>query len=155
VLTWQRPCPRSPPGLHDETGLYRLGEGLGRVVSETLQLDAAGACLFSYLLKAEPDGYSDGLCRPCAPHAPAHRAVSRDPPSHVSSPFPYLYIEVAMVMIAFVGVATFDKPGTGATSIHQAVIFSKPEAPVEERNTASFLLLLRFLRTCVSRLYMH
>jgi hypothetical protein len=60
-----------------------------------------------------------------------------------------------MVMIAFVGVATFDKPGTGATSIHQAVIFSKPEAPVEERHTASFLLLLRFLRTCVSRLYMH
>jgi hypothetical protein len=60
-----------------------------------------------------------------------------------------------MVMIAFVGVATFDKPGTGATSIHQAVIFSKLEAPVEERHTASFLLLLRFLRTCVSRLYMH
>ena len=40
------------------------------MVSETLQLDAAGACLFSYLLKAEPDGYSDGLCRACAPHAP-------------------------------------------------------------------------------------
>ena len=44
------------------------------MVSETLQLDAAGACLFSYLLKAEPDGYSDGLCRACAPHAlgPSH-----------------------------------------------------------------------------------
>ena len=39
------------------------------MVSETLQLEA---CLFSYLLKAEPDGYSDGLCRACAPHAPAH-----------------------------------------------------------------------------------
>ena len=26
-------------------------------------------------------------------------------------------------MIGFVGVATFDKPGTGATSIHQAVIW--------------------------------
>jgi hypothetical protein len=48
-------------------------------------------------------------------------------------------------MIAFVGVATFNKSGTGATSILQAVIFSKPEAPVEERHTGSFLLLLRFL----------
>jgi hypothetical protein len=38
-----------------------------------------------------------------------------------------------MVMIALVGVATFDKPRKGATAILQAVIFSKPEAPVEER----------------------
>src|SRR5919112_3373376 len=59
-----------------------------------------------------------------------------------------IYRVIGMVMIAFVGVATFDKPGTGATSIHQAVIFSKPEAPVEERHTGSFLLLLRFLRSC-------
>jgi len=117
------------------------------VVSETLQLDAAGACLFSYLLKAEPDGYSDGLCRACTPYAPAHRALS-GPPSHVSSPFPYPYRVSGMVMIALVGVATFDKPGKGATSILQAVIFSKPEAPVEEHHTGSFLLLLRFLRSC-------
>jgi hypothetical protein len=41
-------------------------------------------------------------------------------------------------MIAFVGVATFDKSGTGTTSIHQAVTFSKPEAPVEERHTGSY-----------------
>jgi hypothetical protein len=47
------------------------------VVSETLQLDAAGACLFSYLLKAKPDGYSDGLCRACTPYTPAHRTISR------------------------------------------------------------------------------
>jgi hypothetical protein len=60
-----------------------------------------------------------------------------------------------MVMIAFVRVATFDKPGTGATSILQAVIFSKPEAPVEERHTGSFLLLLRFLRSCLRRLCVH
>jgi hypothetical protein len=53
-----------------------------------------------------------------------------------------------MVMIAFVGVAMFDKSGTGATSILQSVIFSKPEAPVEERHTGSLLLLLRFLRSC-------
>jgi hypothetical protein len=32
-----------------------------------------------------------------------------------------------MVMIAFVGVATFDKPGTGATSILQAVIWVSPK----------------------------
>jgi hypothetical protein len=63
VLTWQRPWPRSPPGLRKETDLDRLGEDPVRVVSETLQVDAAGACLFSYLLKAEPDGYSDVLCR--------------------------------------------------------------------------------------------
>jgi hypothetical protein len=97
------------------------------VVRETLQLDAAGACLFSYLLKSKRHGYSDGLSRACALHAPAHCTVSRDPLSSASSPFPYLCIEVAMVMIAFVGIATFDKPGTGATSILQAVIWVSPK----------------------------
>ena len=73
VLTWQGPWPRSPPGLREEADLlHRLDEDPVRVVSETLQLDAAGACLFSYLLKAKPDGYSDGLCRTYAHHAPAH-----------------------------------------------------------------------------------
>jgi hypothetical protein len=43
------------------------------------------------------------------------------PPSHLSSPFPYPYRVIGMVMIALVGVATFDKPGTGATSILQSV----------------------------------
>jgi hypothetical protein len=57
VLTWQRPWPRSPPGLREDTDLHRLDEDLVRVVCETLQLDAAGAFLFSYLLKAKPDGY--------------------------------------------------------------------------------------------------
>ena len=47
------------------------------MVSETLQLDPTGACLFSYLLKAEWNGYSDGLCRASAPHALARRTVSR------------------------------------------------------------------------------
>jgi hypothetical protein len=36
----------------------------------------AGACLFSYLLKAEPDGYSDGHCRARSPHAPAASSCS-------------------------------------------------------------------------------
>src|SRR5919112_2190294 len=75
-----------------------------------------------WLLKAEPDGYSDRLCRACTPHAPAHRPISGPPPS-ASSPFPYPYRVIGMVMIAFVGVATFDKSGTGATSILQAVIW--------------------------------
>jgi hypothetical protein len=83
VLTWQRPWPRSPPRLREETDLHRLDEDPVRVVSETLQLNAAGACLFSCLLKAEPDGYSDGLCRACAPYAPAYRALSRDPFSRI------------------------------------------------------------------------
>jgi hypothetical protein len=46
------------------------------VVSETLQLDAAEVCVFSYLLKAQWDGYSDGLCRTCVPYVPAHRTIS-------------------------------------------------------------------------------
>jgi hypothetical protein len=72
VLTGQRPWGRvlRPPRLREETDLHRLGEDLVRVVSETLHLDAAGACVFSYLLKAEPDGYSDGLYRTYAPIAP-------------------------------------------------------------------------------------
>jgi hypothetical protein len=60
-----------------------------------------------------------------------------------------------MVKIAFVGVATFYKPGKGATSILQSVIFSKPEAPVEERHTSSFLRFIRFLRSCMRRLGVH
>jgi hypothetical protein len=70
--------PRSPPGLREETDLHRLYEEPVRVVSDTLQLDAAGACPFSYLLKAKPDGYNDGLCRPCTPQVPAHHTTSRD-----------------------------------------------------------------------------
>jgi hypothetical protein len=43
---------RSPPGLREKADLHRLDEDPVRVVSETLPLDAAGACLFSFLLKA-------------------------------------------------------------------------------------------------------
>jgi hypothetical protein len=45
-----------------------------------------------------------------------------------------------MVMIAFVRVATFDKSGTGATTILQAGHLGKPEVPVEEHHTGSLLL---------------
>jgi hypothetical protein len=34
-------------------------------------------CVDEYwLLTAERDGYSDALCRTCAPHVPAHRTIS-------------------------------------------------------------------------------
>jgi hypothetical protein len=59
-----------------------------------------------------------------------------------------------MVMIAFVGLATFDKPGTSATSILQSGIRVSPKRQL--RNAiGSFLLLLRFLRSCVRRLCVH
>ncbi len=49
------------------------------------------------------------------------------------------------MVIGFVGVATFDEWATGATSILQAVIFSKPEAPVEERHHWLLLALITLL----------
>jgi hypothetical protein len=45
------------------------------------------------------------------------------PPSSALSPLPYPYRVIGMVMIALVGLATFNKPGKGATSILQAVIW--------------------------------
>src|ERR687894_2423251 len=76
-----------------------------------------------------PASLFDGLVLPMLPPI-AHPS---GPPSSASSPFPHPYRVIGMVMIALVGAATFNKSGTGATSILQAVIFSKPEAPVEER----------------------
>jgi hypothetical protein len=63
------------------------------------------------------------LCSPCS--RPSRRLSG--PPSSASSPFPYPYRVIGMVMIAFVGVATFDKSGTGATSILQSVISVSPK----------------------------
>jgi hypothetical protein len=42
-----------------------------------------------------------------------------------------------MVMISFVGVATFDKPGTGATSILQAVIWVSPKRQLRNAKLTS------------------
>ena len=106
------------------------------MVGETLQLDAARACLFSYLLKTEPDGYSDGVCRTYAHYAPAHHTTSRDPLSSASSPFPYLYIEVAMVMIGFVGVTTFNNSGKGAIWILQSVVWVSPKRQLRNATLA-------------------
>src|ERR687897_3881256 len=55
------------------------------------------------------------------------------PPSSASSPFPYPYRVIGMVMIAIVGVATFDKPGTGATSILQSGLRVCPNCPIKKR----------------------
>jgi hypothetical protein len=62
---------------------------------------------------------------------------------------------IGMVMIAFVGVAMFDKPGTGATSILQAVIWVSPKRQL--RNATSLLLaLIRLLAQLhVRRLSVH
>jgi hypothetical protein len=84
------------------------------------------------------------LCSPCSRLS---RRLS-GPPTSASSPFPYPYIEVAMVMILLWGSHVqqiwegrhLDPPGGH---------LDKPEEPVEERHTGSFLLLLRFLRKCV------
>jgi hypothetical protein len=114
------------------------------MVSETLQLDAAGACLFSYLLKAEPDGYSDGLCRTYAHYASAHRTISRDPL------FGIITIPISIESDgdgddSFCGVATFDKSGTGATSIHQAVIWVSPKRQLRNATLAPYCSLIRLL----------
>ena len=124
-----------------------------RVVRETLQLDASGVCLFSYLLKAEPDGTATGfvalvlrMLRPIAP--------SLGPLSSASSPLPYPYRVIGMVMIGFGGshvLQISDGRHLNPPGGH----LGKPEAPGEERPTDSFLLLLRFLRSCMRRLGVH
>jgi hypothetical protein len=60
----------------------------------------------------DPDRTLTALCSPCS--RPSHRLSG--PPSS-ASPFLYPYRVIGMVMIAFVGVATFDKSGEGAISI--------------------------------------
>jgi hypothetical protein len=58
------------------------------------------------------------------------------PPSSASSPLPYPYIAIGMVMIASVGVATFDKSGTGATSILHAVVWVSPKRQLRNATLA-------------------
>jgi hypothetical protein len=54
--------------------LYYIG--LSEVLAIAARMRSVEQC---WLLMAEWDGYSDGLCRTYAPHAPAHCTVSRDP----------------------------------------------------------------------------
>ena len=80
------PAAFSAKALHEETDLHRLGEDPVRVVSQTLQLDVAGACLFSYLLRPNQTATATGfvaLMSPCS--RPSRR--SRDPlPSIITIP---------------------------------------------------------------------
>jgi hypothetical protein len=106
------------------------------VVSETLQLDAAGACLFSYLQKAKPVGYADGLCRACTPMLPPIAPSLGIPFSPIFTIPISIYRVIGMVMIAFVGVATFNKSGKGATSILQIVIWVSPKRQLRNATLA-------------------
>jgi hypothetical protein len=65
----------------------------------------------------------------------AHRTISREPLLRHHH-HPHIHIEVGRVMIAFVGVATFDKPGKGATSILQAVIWVSPKRQLRNATLA-------------------
>jgi hypothetical protein len=58
------------------------------------------------------------------------------PPSSASSPFPYPYRVIGMVMIAFVGVATFYKSRIRATSILQSVIWVSPKRQLRNATLA-------------------
>src|SRR5215211_9345573 len=102
---------------------------------------------FFYLLKAKPDGYSDGLCRPCTLQVPAHHTTSRDP-----------FFGIITIPISIYRDGDGDDSFCGGSHVRQTWEgchlnppgghLGKPEAPVEERHTGSLLLLLRFLRSC-------
>src|ERR671913_440580 len=70
------------------------------------------------------------------------------PPSSASSPFPYPYRVIGMVMIVFVGCSHVRQTWDGCHLDPPGGHLGKPEAPVEQSHTGSFLLLLRFLRSC-------
>jgi hypothetical protein len=84
------------------------------------------------------------LCSLCS--RPSRRLSG--PPSSASSPLPHPYRVIGMVMIAFVGGSHVRQTWDGCHLDPPGGHLGKPEAPVEERHTGSFLLLLRFLRSC-------
>jgi hypothetical protein len=122
------------------------------VVRETLQLDA-------FLFFLSPKGRTrrlqrralSALCSPCS--RPSHHLSG--PPSHVSSPLPYPYRVIGMVMIAFVGGSHLRQTWEGRHLNPPGGHLGKPEASVEERHTGSFLRFLRFLRSCMRPLGVH
>src|SRR5918994_2126133 len=83
------------------------------------------------------------LCSPCS-----RLLRSLGTPSSASSPFPYPYRVIGMVMTAFVGGSHVRQIWDGCHLDPPELRLGKPEAPVEERHTGSLLLLLRFLRSC-------
>jgi hypothetical protein len=80
------------------------------------------------------------LCSPC--FRPSHHLSG--PPSSASSPFPYPYRVIGMVMIALVGLATFDKSGAGATSILQSGIRVSPKRQLRNATLAPSCALYAF-----------
>ena len=60
-----------------------------------------------------------------------------------------------MVMIAFVGGSHVRQIWEGCPLDPPGDHLGKPEAPVEERHTGSFLRFIRFLRSCLGRLCVH
>jgi hypothetical protein len=70
-------------------------------LSEVLGVAARMRCVEQgRLLKAERDGYSDGLCRACAPHAPgSSHALSS--PDRVPHPFrePLHFIVMSVMVV--------------------------------------------------------
>jgi hypothetical protein len=68
----------APQKLSSPSQSLYMGMGMVMMPKKGVTRDVqwAGACLFSYILKAEPDGYSDGLCRACTPYAPAASSCS-------------------------------------------------------------------------------
>jgi hypothetical protein len=60
-----------------------------------------------------------------------------------------------MVMIGFLAGSHVRQIWDGCHLNPPGGHLGKPDAPVEERHTGSFVRFLRFLRSCVSRLYMN
>src|SRR5215213_9096844 len=114
--------------------------------------DSAAGCSLSTSLFLSPKGRTRRLQRRALSHlrSPCSRPSRRlsGPPSHVSSPFPYPYSVIGMVIIGFVGGSHVRQTWEGRHLDPPERHLGKPEAPVEERHTGSLLLLLRFLRSC-------
>src|SRR5215213_11458861 len=87
-------------------------------------------------LKAEWNGYSDGLCRACAPYAPAHLTSLGTPFSRIIT-IPISIYRCGDGDDRFSGVATLDKSGKGATSILQAVIWVSPKRQLRNATLAT------------------
>src|SRR5215218_535068 len=70
------------------------------------------------------------------------------PPSSASSPFPYPYRVIGNGDDSFCGGSHVRQIWDGCHLNPPERHPGKPEAPIEERHTGFFLLLLRFLRSC-------
>src|ERR687889_1774145 len=113
--------------------MWRASNATRRRWENRMRLKCAEQC---QLLKAQWDGYSDGLCRACTPMLPPIAASLGTPFSRIITIPISIYRVIGMVMIAFVGVATFNKSGKGATSILQIVIWVSPKRQLRNATLA-------------------